>query len=53
MDTTQLTELVKAYITENGLSGKQDMGKVMGYLKSNFDRLYDGKLASGIVVSNL
>lgn len=53
MSADELTNLVKTFISENSLSGKGDMGKVMGFLKGNFDGQYDGKSASGIVISNL
>jgi len=50
---TQFTEEklkseIEKVISEKSLSSKKDMGKVMGYLKSNFDGQYDGKLASTI-----
>ena len=53
MDKDELTNVVKTFITDNGLSGMPNMGKVMGYLKSNFDGEYDGGLASKIVKENL
>ena len=53
MSEDELTNVVKTFITDNGLSGMPNMGKVMGYLKSNFDGEYDGGLASKIVKENL
>ena len=50
---TQMTEDVlrektRDFITKEELSTMKDMGKIMGYLKSNFEGEYDGKLASTI-----
>lgn len=49
----QLETIILGIITSNGFTGKGDMGKVMGILKSDYDKTYDGKLASQIVMSNL
>jgi len=49
----ELTEMVKSFISDNNLSNKSDMGKIMGYFKSNFDGEYDGKILSKIVMMNL
>jgi len=49
----QLETLIKGIINKNGYEGKQDMGKVMGFLKSNYGSTYDGRLASKIVMDNL
>ena len=43
-----LRETIGDIITKEELSTMKDMGKIMGYLKSNFDGEYDGKLASTI-----
>ena len=53
LEPKQLEILIIGIISKNGFSGKQDMGKVMGYLKSNHGGTYDGKLASKIVMDNL
>ena len=50
---TQMTEdvlrvTIGDFITKEELSTMKDMGKIMGYLKSNFEGEYDGKLASTI-----
>lgn len=43
-----LRETIGDFITKEELSTMKDMGKIMGYLKSNFEGEYDGKLASTI-----
>lgn len=43
-----LRETIGDFITKEELSTMKDMGKIMEYLKSNFDGEYDGKLASTI-----
>ena len=43
-----LREAIGTFITKEELSTMKDMGMVMGYLKSNFEGEYDGKLASSI-----
>ena len=50
---TQMTEdvlrdTIGDFITKEKLSTMKDMGKIMGYLKSDFEGEYDGKLASKI-----
>ena len=50
---TQMTEdvlrvTIGDFITKEELSTMKDMGKIMAYLKSNFEGEYDGKLASTI-----
>lgn len=49
MDYDRLVNVIDGYITEEDLSTMKDMGKVMGYLKSNFGGEYDGKEASTII----
>jgi len=44
-----LREKISDFITKEKLSTMKDMGKIMGYLKSNFEGEYDGKLASTII----
>ena len=43
-----LREKISDFITKEKLSTMKDMGKIMGYLKSDFEGTYDGKLASKI-----
>ena len=50
---TQLTEvqlevIINEIITRMGLNTPRDMGKVMSYLKTEYDGQYDGKVASTI-----
>jgi uncharacterized protein YqeY len=49
----KLSDIISEFIKSEELSGMKDMGKVMGYLKSNYDGLYDGKLASTLVKQKL
>ena len=53
LEPKQLETLVMGIINKNSYSGMQDMGKVMGELKSEHGGTYDGKLASQIVKNNL
>lgn len=51
---TQMTESVlkdkiKEYVSQNNINSPKEMGRVMGWLKSNYDGQYDGKMASTIV----
>jgi len=50
---TQLSEvelevIINEIITRMGLNTPRDMGKVMSYLKTEYDGQYDGKVASTI-----
>lgn len=49
MTETILTTVVKEYVSQNNINSPKEMGKVMGWLKSNYDGQYDGKMASKIV----
>ena len=53
LESKQLEFLITGIISKNGYSGMQDMGKVMGELKSAHGGTYDGKLASQIVRNSL
>ena len=44
-----LREKIGDFITKEELSTMKDMGKIMGYQKSNFEGEYDGKLSSTII----
>lgn len=51
---SQMTEealmlVITTCISSNKYSETKDMGKVMGWLKSNYNGKYDGKLASKII----
>ena len=46
MSEDMLRSKIESIIKDQSLSGIKDMGKVMGYLKSNYDGEYDGKMAS-------
>lgn len=48
MSEEELRTAIERYITNEGLSSKKDMGKVMGYLKDFYGPVYDGKMASTI-----
>jgi uncharacterized protein YqeY len=47
------SEALRCHVTGFIKKGPTDMGKVMGYLKSNFAGLYDGKMASSIIKDEL
>lgn len=49
MTETILTTVVKEYVSQNNINSPKEMGKVMSWLKSNYDGQYDGKMASKIV----
>lgn len=48
MSEDVLRDTIKLFIEDYSLSTMKDMGKVMSYIKNNFDGEYDGKLASTI-----
>jgi uncharacterized protein YqeY len=48
MSDETLRHRIVNYIEVSKLEGAKDMGKVMAFLKSNFDGQYDGKRASEI-----
>ena len=48
MSDETLRHRILNYIEVTKLEGAKDMGKVMAFLKSNFDGQYDGKRASEI-----
>ena len=55
---SQMTEdalklVITTCISTNNYSEIKDMGKVMGWLKSNYNGKYDGKTASNIIKSIL
>ena len=45
----ELRTVIGLTIMKEGYSGMKDMGKIMGWLKSNYDGQYDGGLASKII----
>lgn len=49
MDAAELTEALKAIVTQVGASSPKDMGKVMGVASKQFAGKADGKLISEIV----
>ena len=53
LTSEEITDLVKATITELGAGGMQDMGKVMGVLKSKVQGRADMGQVSGLVKANL
>jgi len=48
MSEDVLRDTIKLFIEDYSLSTMKDMGKVMSYMKNNFDGEYDGKLVSTI-----
>lgn len=53
MTEQALTLVITTCISTNKYSEMKDMGKVMGWLKSNYNGKYDGKLASNIIKTKL
>ena len=53
LDEAELTTLIGQIISTEGLTGPQDMGKIMGYLKNNHGGEYDGKMGSDIAKESL
>jgi len=45
----ELRTVIGLVIMKEGLTTMKDMGKIMGWLKSNYDGQYDGGLASKII----
>ena len=53
LSTSELTEKIRAIISQTGASGPADMGKVMGLATKEFSGLADGKAISQIVKDEL
>ena len=49
LSDSELETLLKVYVSENSLSTINDMGKVMGYLKTNYSGMYDGVTANKVL----
>lgn len=49
MEVDEIKQIVVDFVNENGISSPKEMGKVMAYLKTNFDGQYDGKVASNLI----
>lgn len=49
----ELRTVIGLVIMKEGLTTMKDMGKIMGWLKSNYDGQYDGGLASKIIKEQL
>jgi uncharacterized protein YqeY len=48
LNEEKLSTIIKGIIENNNISSPKEMGKVMSFLKSEFDGQYDGKLAAKI-----
>jgi uncharacterized protein YqeY len=53
MSEAKITELVEAAIAQTGASGMQDMGKIIGVIKTQTGNSTDGALVAKIVKSKL
>lgn len=51
LDKNSLETIIKAFLSENNLSGVKAMGPTMAYLKNTYSGQYDGKMASEIIKS--
>ena len=53
LDEKEVSEIISKYIKENNLSSIKEMGKIMGYLKSNhsgsIDMALGGKIAKELL----
>jgi uncharacterized protein len=49
MGVDEIKEVIKNFVTQNNVNSPKEMGRVMSYLKSNFDGQYDGKVASNLI----
>jgi len=49
MGFNELKDVIEYHVELEGLTTMKDMGKVMGFLKSEFGSKYDGKMASTII----
>jgi uncharacterized protein YqeY len=48
LSEVELENIINNFIIETGLETSKDMGRVMSYLKTEYDGQYDGKVASMI-----
>jgi uncharacterized protein len=49
MEVDEIKQIVVDFVNENNINSPKEMGKVMSYLKTNFDGQYDGKVASNLI----
>lgn len=49
MGVNEIKQIVIDFVNENNINSPKEMGKVMSYLKTNFDGQYDGKVASNLI----
>jgi uncharacterized protein YqeY len=49
LDQSDLDNLIRSYVSDANINNPKEMGKVMTWLKSNYDGQYDGKVASTII----
>jgi len=49
ISTDELEKIIKEFCSKENVSSKKDIGKVMNFLKQNYNGLYDGKIAGGII----
>lgn len=49
MGEETLRQIINEEVINNGYSDMKDMGKIMGYLKNNYDGQYDGGLVSKLI----
>lgn len=53
MGEETLRQIINEQVINNGYSDMKDMGKIMGYLKNNYDGQYDGGLVSKLIKETL
>lgn len=49
MGEETLRQIINEQVINNGYSDMKDMGKIMGFLKNNYDGQYDGGLVSKLI----
>lgn len=49
MGEETLRQIINEEVINNGYSDMKDMGKIMGFLKNNYDGQYDGGLVSKLI----
>jgi uncharacterized protein YqeY len=53
LSESDLTDAINNFIASNNIESVKEMGKVMGWLKSEYNGQYDGKVASKIIKTRL
>lgn len=49
LSENELSDIITTYMNKNDISSIKDMGKIMGFLKTNYGGQYDGNVANKII----